>query len=49
MTPDKKRKEQERERMTSKGFKRFEAWVHYTDLSQVRKYIERLNKQRGVA
>jgi hypothetical protein len=45
-TPDRQRKAQERERMKSKGFKRFEAWLHPLDWPAVRTYIERKNRQR---
>jgi len=45
-TPDKDRKAAERDRMRALGFKRFEAWVHPGDAAKVRKYVDRLNKQR---
>lgn len=45
-TPPKQRKAAERQRMKSRGLKRFEAWVHPDDLPAVRQYIERKNKRR---
>lgn len=32
--------------MTTKGFKRFEGWVHEDDLPRVRVYVDRLIKTR---
>lgn len=46
-TPDKLRKEAERQRMKAKGFKRFEAWLHPEDWPKVRELIERLTKKRA--
>lgn len=43
---DNQRKAAERERMRSRGFKRFEAWLHPLDWPLVRKYIERKNRNR---
>lgn len=45
-TPAKLRKEAERERMTAKGFRRLDAWVHSDDMERVRGFIDRLNEER---
>jgi hypothetical protein len=46
-TPAKTRKSEERNRMTHRGFKRFEAWVHRDDEVQVRAYVDALSDARG--
>lgn len=46
-TPDKLRKEAERQRMKARGLKRFEAWLHPGDWPAVRALIDRLTKKRS--
>jgi len=47
MKPANERKAAERERMRSRGFKRFECYVHPDDWPKVRKYMDRLTKRRS--
>jgi hypothetical protein len=45
-TPAKDRKAQERDRMRSFGFKRFESWVHPDDFEKVSALVAKLRRKR---
>lgn len=42
------RKAEERERKRALGFVPYQVWVHPKDMARVRKYIDRINKARGL-
>jgi hypothetical protein len=42
------RKREERERNTNAGMRRFEAWAHPDDFEDVRRYITRKLRRRGL-
>lgn len=42
------RKRDERERNTKAGLRRFEAWAHPDDFEDVRRYITRKLRRRGI-
>lgn len=49
MKSDAERKRDERQRMRAKGLVLVQVWVHPENRERLRKYVARLNKQRGTS